>query len=188
MAIESFGSVAPGNGPALRQVSFPVHLKVYDTMAQRAAVMNVRPAEYARRLFEAAYAVRCAQEKGERHDDGELDMHVRLVFLMADCELDFIAEALGIGEATVARILEGWRIAAGEIERPAAVPPPAPSAKPAPAKGGKLPRWTDEDRRTLKQMWAAGKEVAEIAAVLGRAATAVQQYAISHRDLCPKRR
>ena len=179
MAIESFGNVAPGKGPAMRPVSFEVPQKVYDTMAQRAGVMNVRAAEYARRLFEAAYAVR---------EDRELDEKVRLVFLMADCETDYIAEALGIGEGLVARIIQGWRIVAAEIERPVAVPPPAPSAKANPAKGGKLPRWSDEERQTLREMWAAGKEVPEIAAVLGRPATAVQQYAGTHRDLCPKRR
>lgn len=193
MAAESFGRVATG-APALKPLSFSVHPKVYDNLARRAAVLNIRPAEYARRLFEAAYAVRCAHEKGERHEDRELDGQVRLVFLMADCEGEFIAEALGLRDATVARILDGWRIVGGEIERPvAAVPPPAPSA-PAPSVSEaprKDPRssaaYPPEMVETIRAMWAQGRTGKDIAAAIGKAEGALSMWMSKNRDVCPKR-
>lgn len=199
MPAPAFGTQAIG-GPVSRPISFSVHPLVYRNVERRAGDVGVRPAEYARRLFEAAYAVRCAQEKDERHEDAELDMQVRLAFVMADAEPEFIAAAIGATEATVARILDGWRrwFAEGAPRRaPAGQPPardapeggaaaaPAAAAKPASAK---YQRWSDQDILTLKEMWAAGKEAAEIAAALGRTAATVQAYASTHRGLCPRRR
>lgn len=102
------GGVA-GFQPKLVPVSFDVSPKVFAGLAERAKQTNVRPAEYARRLFEAAYAARIAGERGEESGDAALDRQVKATFLLADCEPEFIAENLGTTTATVERILEGWR-------------------------------------------------------------------------------
>lgn len=43
------------NQPA-QQISFNVSGLVFSNLAKRSVPLNIRPAEYARRLFEAAYA------------------------------------------------------------------------------------------------------------------------------------
>ncbi|TIS20440.1 MAG: hypothetical protein E5X07_25315, partial [Mesorhizobium sp.] len=67
----------------LQQISFAVPAIVFTNLAKRAAPLNIRPAEYARRLFEAAYAARIAGERGQQTEDGALDTQVRQVFLLA---------------------------------------------------------------------------------------------------------
>lgn len=207
MAAQSFGYV-PGSGPSFKPISFSVHPKVYDTIARRAGVMNVRATEYARRLFEAAYAVRCAQEKDERHEDERLDMQVRLAFLMADCEPDYIAAAIGASEATVARILAAWRQTIGEIpagvvskpvgSAPAETVAPAPGAeRPVPAKpaakgGGRDPRsmaaYPPEIVERIRIMWAQGASGRAIAEAIGKTTSGFFKWAEKNRDICPRRR
>ncbi|MEP4538487.1 MAG: hypothetical protein ABJ021_15055 [Nitratireductor sp.] len=178
-----------------KMVSFGVQPAVYAGLEQRGRTMGLAPGKYAQRLFEAAYAARCLAERGEASGDAALDRHVRQVFLLADCEPEFIAGALAMPQARVERILAGWKIAAKSPPQPPAEEDGAATAKPAAsapvrglAKTVTSTRWTDQDRLMLKDMWAQGRTVPEIAAALGRAETAVQQYASSHRGLCPKRR
>lgn len=99
----------------LQQISFMVPALVAKNLAKRAAPLNIRPTEYAKRLFEAAYFVRCLAEKGEAAEDVELDRQVRQVFLLADCEPEYIAETIGMPVERAQRILDGWRQAAQEL-------------------------------------------------------------------------
>lgn len=109
----------------LVQISFSVPRTVATNVAKRAEPLNIRLSEYARRLFEAAYAARVAQERGESSGDRSLDRQVRDVFLLADCEPEFVADALGMPVIRVRRILDGWRQAVAEaLPTPAATPEP----------------------------------------------------------------
>lgn len=94
------------------QISFTVTPKVFAGLEARAA--GVKPALYAKQLFEAGYAARVGHERGERSADAELDRWVRQVFLMADCEAEFIASALDMPPDRVERILAAWRQVAKE--------------------------------------------------------------------------
>lgn len=92
-----------------KMVSFGVQPAVYAGLEQRGRTMGLAPGKYAQRLFEAAYAARCLAERGEESGDAALDRHVRQVFLLADCEPEFIADALAMPQARVERILAGWK-------------------------------------------------------------------------------
>jgi hypothetical protein len=174
----------------MQTISFSVTPLVAANLAKRAAPLNIRTSEYARRLFDAAYHARVLQERGEPAMDAELDEQVRKVFLLADCEPEFIAEAIGLPLPRVQTILDGWRTVAREIAdgtRPAAAPapstPPSPASPPAaPAQGGGYPV------ETIRTLWAEGKGVREIAGAIGKTEGAMSVWASKNRDVCPKRR
>lgn len=172
----------------LQQISFSVPAIVMQNLTKRAGPLNIRPAEYARRLFDAAYAARIAGERGQETEDSDLDRAVRDVFLLADCEPDYIAQALGLPQERVTRILEGWRLAAKQLAEPAPAPaapasqPPAVETKPAPPPGSGYP--VD----VIVPMWSEGKSLNEIAAAIGKTPAALGFWLKSHRDICPKRR
>lgn len=178
------------------QISFSVEARVFQRLQERATKMNLRASQYAQRLFEAAYFVRVVQERGEEQPDAELDRQVRTVFLLADCEPEFIAEAIGAPSSTVKKILAGWRTYfAGDVapgrEIPAAQAPAAAGAAvagdgtkvlpPPVAKDGGYP----VDR--IREMWAAGTTVKQIAAAIGKTEGAFSMWASNNRDVCPKR-
>lgn len=172
----------------LQQISFGVPAVVFHNLAKRAAPLNIRPVEYARRLFEAAYAVRVAGERGQETEDGALDHQVRQVFLLADCEPEFIAEALKLPIERVKRMLEGWRQVARELVDPKAETKvaPMPSGQtedipPAVAAGG-------YDPAVIGKLWADGVGCKEIAAAIGKTVGGLSQWVLKHRDVCPARR
>lgn len=178
------------------QVSFAVPAKIYDNVAKRAGPLNIRPAEYARRLFEAAWTARVAGERGLPTGDRALDHQVQQVFLLADCEPEYIADALRLPIERVKRILDGWRQAATEIASPparkaeapaetkAAIPPPMASeaqpAKTGPMDAGEI--------AVIRNLWREGKTVAQIADTLGRVQKSVANFASRNRDVCPVRK
>lgn len=90
-------------------ISFTVEPKVHQNLARRAANLGYKPADYARMLFEAAYAARVRAERGEEDFSSELDRQVRQVFLLADVDSDYVAEALAIPKDRVKRIIDGWK-------------------------------------------------------------------------------
>lgn len=165
-------------------------------LARRAAPMNIRASEYARRLFEVGYLARIAQERGEETGDHDLDRQVRNVFLLADCEPEFIAETLGLPVVRVCRIVEGWRSVASELldgsrDAPAMAAAPIPTPPAAIAKAGRKPGpkgYTDDEIGVIRTMWREGRQVKEIAETLGKSAAGLQQWACKHRDVCPLRR
>jgi len=227
--------------PAM-QISFAVEERVFKGLQARAVKMNLRAAQYAQRLFEAAYFVRVVQERGETAEDVALDRQVRQVFMLADCEAEFIAEAVGIPAARAEKILSGWRTYfAGEGSSasrgaPAAAQPAPPAGRPTPADGlaayGKdvqarerpdaakaegaaagaktaaAPVRSSASRaeglapcipppvtaaggypvERIREMWAAGKSVKNIAEAIGKTEGAMSVWAFKHRDVCPMRR
>lgn len=192
-------------------ISFSIPAKQYEVLRTRAAILNIRPAEYARRLFDAAYYVRCVAEKGGQAEDIDLDRQVRQVFLLADCEPDYIADAIGMPVERVTRILEGWRQAAKELlagkNRAGNAKPPQPEqprgpavvSAPAESVSGAIsaphqrdPRsvaaWPDETIEQVRRLWAEGLSIAEIAERIGKTRKAVEQFAYRFRHICPSRR
>lgn len=179
----------------VQQISFGVPELVFRNLARRSQPLNIRPAEYARRLFEAAYAARIADERREPVDDHTLDSQVRQVFLLAGAEPDQIADALGLPKERVHRILKAWRQAALELagqqeetalrrgEAPAETAGTPPAAPETPAK--------DDDgypREVIAKLWAEGRSGSEIGRAIGKTAGAFYVWSGKHRDICPKRK
>lgn len=155
-----------------------------EELERRAAADRRSVNELALDLLFAAWTARKQLDRGELDAASELDRLVRVVLLLGDCEPSFVASATGAPVSVVERILDGWRrtMASGPAEIAA-----APGEKPV-ARQGKRQSWSDADRALLQELWSEGLAIAAIGERLGRAATAVQQYAVAHRDLCPKRR
>lgn len=170
------------------QISFSVSSTVYNAMAKRAGPLNVRPAEYARRLFEAAWAARVAGERGVPTEDRALDHQVQQVFLLADCEPEYIAEALKLPIERVTRILDGWRQVARELVEPPAQEKPAETPPPSDGAAEPRGRMTAEEIAVLRNLWREGKPIPVIAATLERTPKAIEQFAARNRDICPARR
>lgn len=178
----------------VQQIAFTVPGAQFEALRQRAGRLNIKPAEYAKRLFDAAYYVRCVAEKGEPIEDTRLDVQVRNVFLLADCEPEYIADALGFPQERVTRILDGWRQAALELARPVqkaapaaeptmAVPPPVPSRS-----RNKARTFSAAELETIRSMWVAGETCRIIAAALGCDERRVSNFVFRRRDICPSRR
>ena len=166
------------------QVSLSIDQARYRAIADRAAAMGHKPSRYIGMLVDAAYLARVQREKGVDPDDRELDLQVQRVFLLADCEPAFFAEATGIPEGRVAKIIEGWRTIGAElIERPAQ---PEPAEPAAPVRGEGADDGYPVD--TIRQMWADGKPGKEIAKAIGKSEGAFSMWTSKHRDVCPKRR
>ncbi len=177
----------------LAPLTFMVSKVVLANLAKRSAPINLRPTEYARRLFDAGYTARIAAERGEETGDRALDRQVRDVFLLADCEPDYIADAIGLPVERVQKILDGWRQVARDLrDAPATVEAPAATvASPLPPPAAKKTRkdsYPPDQVETIRSMWADGREVREIAAAIGRTEGALSVWASKHRDVCPSRR
>lgn len=173
----------------LTQISFSVPAIVVQNLIKRSGPLNIRASEYARRLFEAAYSVRVAQERGGESGDPELDRAVRDVFLLADCEPEYIAEAIGAPVEWVRKILEGWRRTAGELAhaRPPEKPKPETPAQPVPPPAGSK-AWPPETAEKAAALWAEGRTCSEIGAAIGKKEGAVSMFMSKNRSLFPKRR
>lgn len=167
--------------PQLQQISFAIPAKVYDNLKKRSGPLNIKVTEYARRLFEAAFAARVADERGQSSGDTALDNQVRQVFLLADCEPEYIADALHMPQERVSKILAGWRQVAREDDAKA-VPPPARQGEETPAGAAGYP--TD----LIAKLWAEGRPLREIANAIGKTEGALSVWAVKHRDICPSRR
>ncbi len=82
------------------------HQKLHDL----AKAKGYSASGYAALLYEAAFAARIGQERGDPVTDAELDEQVRLVFACAgQANTAAIAKATGIPEVRVVRILDGWK-------------------------------------------------------------------------------
>lgn len=180
----------------VQQISFGVSSLVFANLQKRASPLNIRPTEYARRLFEAAYTTRVALERGEQTDDAKLENQVRQVFLLADCEPEYIAEALGLAQPRVEKILEGWRHVAKELVEPTApaleatlkviTPPPAPtSVQPA---AYRTDLYSPSEIKMIRVLWHEGKTTRQIALAVGRPLQGLKHWLKTHRDLCPSRK
>lgn len=181
---------------SLESITFAVSSLVYRNVVKRCQPLNIRPSEYARRLFEAAYAARVAGERGEESGDAALDNQVRQVFLLADCEPEFIAETIGLPLERVTRILDGWRRAARDIvEENERTPAKEPAT--VDAEGERIAdrfadrataAWSAEMIAIIAGMWAEGRNCTEIGAAIGKTAGNLSMWMTHNRDICPKRR
>lgn len=178
-------------------VSLAIPVPMYAALVKRAAPLNIRPSEYAHRLLNAAWAARVSDERGEESGDAALDRQVKQTFLLADCEPEFIANALGIPQARVERILDGWRTELGRTERA------APSANATPAavdqaagsvvdqgtvrKVGRPSGSTDYPVETIRALWREGRSTRDIAEMIGKTEKALANWAHKNRDVCPAR-
>jgi hypothetical protein len=180
----------------MMQLTIPVSPKVYSALRERADRHELKPWQYAQRLFDAAWLARVTAERGEEQPDAELDAQVKQVFLLADCDAGDVAAQLGIPEARVARILEGWRqsaaqIAAGEIIAPPAARQEASQAPTKGEEGYRDPRsekaWPAASIETARRMWAEGKAGSAIAAALGKTTGSVSVFITKNRALFPYR-
>lgn len=80
---------------------------VHQRIGEMAAKANMPLSTYAAILLQAAYAARVKPPSGDR----DLDASVALVAVLWAEQRDTaqIAAALGLAEATVVRIIDGWR-------------------------------------------------------------------------------
>lgn len=194
------------------QVGITVERHVYQALVARAATMNMKPADFAGRLFHAAWSARGGQEAGIQAADMDLSLQIRLVFaLSGDGDIPGIARATKLPERLVRDILHGFRQVAEErreAREAGAVaaaggeaPPPSPSAPPPPLEGvedgspaGPAERkrragsYTDAEIETVRTMWGVGAKSKVIAAAIGRSAGALSVWISKNRDVCPRRR
>lgn len=93
-----------------KQFAFDVLPKTHEAVSRRAKELGQSPTAYAKMLFEAGFAARIGQERDAPLDDTELDEQVRLVFACAgQGNTASIAKSIGVPEARVVKILDGWR-------------------------------------------------------------------------------
>ncbi|RWQ12371.1 hypothetical protein [Mesorhizobium sp.] len=93
-----------------KQFAFAVSPKVFDAVTKRARTQGMSPTGYAKLLFDAAFAARIGQERGDPVSDAELDRQVTLVFACAGHgDAEAIATATGVRLSLVTKILKGWR-------------------------------------------------------------------------------
>lgn len=160
----------------------------------RARTMGKRMSEYVRQLIDAAYAARIAIDRGDESGDTKLDRHVRQVFLLADCEPEYIAAALAIPEARVRRIIDAWRSVAFTLDASAPLALPAPEAETtidrtvrAGDQAEARPGFTPQQGAEIGRLWREGRNAAQIGAAMGTDADTIRQFAKANRDLCPAR-
>lgn len=88
-------------------------------LTERAGKNGYSNATYVQMLFDAGFAARVGQERGDPVSDADLDEQVRLVFALAgQFSTAAISRGTGIPEARVERILHGWRTAAKDLAKP----------------------------------------------------------------------
>lgn len=166
-------------------ITFTVETLLFTNMQRRAQAMGLKTVDYARRLFEAAYAARIGREKQHPVTDAELDVQVRIIMcLVGEFDPRAIAKATGLSEGLVENVLRGFRQVAAE---PPAAPKPLPQSEPA-QKAGARAGYSHAEIETIRAMWADGKSIADIAKAVGRPAQGLSVWAGKHRDICPKRR
>lgn len=92
-------------------ISWTVPEKAKIVLDRQAAERGILPSQWAGQIFDMGFAAVCAREKSMPVTDDDLDALVGATLLLRAREKwnPFrIAKALGVPEATVARILDGW--------------------------------------------------------------------------------
>lgn len=91
-------------------ITIKVAPKAHQRLHELGKPRGYSPTAYAQLLFEAGFAARIGQERGDPISDAELDEQVRLVFACAgQGDTVAIAKATGIPEPRVVRILQALR-------------------------------------------------------------------------------
>lgn len=174
-----------------QSVSLTVKLtpRAHQRLHDMAKASGYQASLYAQMLFDAAYAARVGMEIEAEPSDAVLDAMCRAVLALAGShDPKAIARATGIAEATVDRILGGWREAGKGPAKKAAPAAPAKPTPVAPPAGGDeedsgaedaqpaLPRATKSE-----SLGIGGRRVLD---VLTRLADAQGRVAVSILDLC----
>ncbi|MDB5552111.1 MAG: helix-turn-helix protein [Rhizobium sp.] len=93
------------------QISVPERAK--QTLDRQAASRGLSTSLWAGQLFDAGFAAVCAREKSMPATDADLDAIVGAALLLREREnwdVPALAQALGVPEAVVDRILDAWQI------------------------------------------------------------------------------
>lgn len=98
------------SGVASITLTLPQQAKA--TLNRQAAARGYSTSVWAGLVFDMGFAAVCARDKGEPASAADLDAIVGATLLLREGEkwdTKRIAAGLGVSEATVARILDGWR-------------------------------------------------------------------------------
>ena len=91
----------------MRQITFSVDDRVFAALGQRAEGLGYRTGTYAKMLFEAAFAVRVGVT-----DEPDLHQRIELAIVLHGARKSTadIADAVGLSEASVCRIIDAWKV------------------------------------------------------------------------------
>lgn len=98
--------------PKMVGVQISVTAKAKETLDRQASARGISTVLWASQLFDAGFAAACAREKSMPGTDADLDAIVGAVLLLREREkwdTASLAQALGISEPTVVRILDAWK-------------------------------------------------------------------------------
>lgn len=92
-------------------ISINVTAKAKDTLDRQAAKRGCASSLWASQVFDIGFAAICAREKSMPISDADLDALCGATLLLwaRDWDTAKIAKGLGVPEATVSRVLDGWR-------------------------------------------------------------------------------
>jgi hypothetical protein len=93
-------------------ISVSISEKAKATLDRQARERGVSASTLAGQLFDMGFAALCAREKSMPVTDGDLDAIVSgslLLWARKEWDTSEIAKKLGVPEATVVRMLDGWK-------------------------------------------------------------------------------
>lgn len=93
-------------------VTINVTAKAKDTLDRQAGQRGCASSLWASQVFDIGFAAICAREKSMPITDADLDAicgATLLLWARGDWDTARIAQGLGVPEATVSRVLDGWR-------------------------------------------------------------------------------
>lgn len=93
-------------------ITINVPERAKETLDRQASERGCATSVFAGQVFDIGFAAICAREKSMPLTDADLDAIAGATLLLwsrGDWETASIAKGLGVPEATVARILDGWR-------------------------------------------------------------------------------
>ena len=100
-------------------ITIKVPPRAHQRLFEQGKAKGYTPSAYAQMLFDAGFAARIGQERGDPPADRELDEQVRLVFACAgQGDTTAIAKATGVPEPRVVKILDGFRALRAKGARP----------------------------------------------------------------------
>ncbi|MBT9370295.1 hypothetical protein [Rhizobium sp. CSW-27] len=93
-------------------IALTVTEKAKANLDRQAAARGIPSSRWASQIFDIGFAAVCAREKSMPISDADLDAICGATLLLwsrGEWDTAAIAAGLGVPEATVARILDGWR-------------------------------------------------------------------------------
>lgn len=95
----------------LTSITINITRKAKETLDRQARERGCASTLWAGQVFDLGFAAVCAREKSMPLTDKDLDAIVGASLLLWSAEFDTseIAKGLGVSEATIAKIMDGWR-------------------------------------------------------------------------------